>query len=530
MEKEDMFLKRSKCSKNMVLMGTGVYKVRYDQPVDKDGDPTKVGEIKIDEIDARYVCADPNARYDKDINTIYHEARYTLDELRKEYPKKNIKSDEGFKDEVADDMLENESDRKDENKYINVVECWMKDDEDKYPNGRIVTVTEKQVLEDKPNNYECGFPFVIIPNLMVPDRMFGMSDLKNLEALFNEINKILRRISAIIRKTSNRVLLINGKYGLDPKLFTGKDAVIVTVDGVDNVSNAAKWLDPPPMPPMMMDMYNKLMELFDKVSGIWDVMQGNINLQSSGGPSGVSIDAANQAAQTRIRQTIRNYKMGMKILAEKLIYLINTTYPAEKTIRITGMDAEELVEIFEERMAGKYPGDDETRGWEDMDDVQRNELIEQEDIKVRQGRNKKVFVSFTGKNLDKYDEMDVEVDVSTMIPHHAIDNVQTAMEAVDMASKGVLPELLDAFMDIKKFPYKDKIIEALKAAQEREQQQQQQQAEAQMKIQQQQADIAARAQESQGALQEAQAIKTETDAALAGEEASAESVDADRGL
>ena len=253
------------------------------------------------------------------------------------------------------------------------------------------------------------------------------------------------------------MVLISADSNINPDRLTNEEGMKVT--GINGpLENAIKYLYPPPVEQVFFQLLGLLQQLYTIVSGIQDVMQGNINLSTAGGPSGRSIEMATQAAQTRLREMVSNLKLfGYEELAKKLNILFQQFGTVEETIKISGNTEEEIMQALNSEhndavqqilaAGGRTP--EEIRAGVEM-------KFEDLGITSLQKRSGKTYMSFVGKELGDPNEFEVEVRAGTDIPKTKLDIV--AMTEKMMGNPATALDI-ETFLDIIEFPQKDKVLE-----------------------------------------------------------------------
>lgn len=163
----------------------------------------------------------------------------------------------------------------------------------KYPSGRIITVCNGMVINDVPNT--AGFcMFVPLTTDPSVDSIYGPSVVSHLSGVQFALNKGFSQIVEHTERCSNPTLQISSAtQGLNQDSNIRRPgARVVTAETEGGIS----WVDPPPLGPEVMQLINIALEIFEDISGVYEVSQGNTSPQAR---SGVAIERLQGAAKTR---------------------------------------------------------------------------------------------------------------------------------------------------------------------------------------------------------------------------------------
>ena len=89
--------------------------------------------------------------------------------------------------------------------------------------------------------------------------------------------------------------------------------------------------------PFILQTFDRLVQLFDKVSGIHEVSQG---AAPSANSSGIAIERLQEAAQTKLRQKSRNLERFLTQAGQLMVSRILQFYKAPRIVRLTGDDGD----------------------------------------------------------------------------------------------------------------------------------------------------------------------------------------------
>lgn len=211
-----------------------------------------------------------------------------------------------------------------------IVEVWVKDysrikqgDEyiDKYPgNIRCVQTCNggEVILSDRKNpslnwnlpldvlskTYLWGnYPFSLTHSVTDTANPWGMSDFEQLEQLNIEADKALSQFTMVKDKVS-RIKLKNPKdTGVDNSELTNAPGIVNPTNSI--VSEGLKYMDPPKLPPDLMEGINLYKDMFFLIAGTFDIDQ--INTPGDKVIAYKAIATLLERAATMLRGKIRNY-------------------------------------------------------------------------------------------------------------------------------------------------------------------------------------------------------------------------------
>lgn len=203
----------------------------------------------------------------------------------------------------------------------------------KYPAGRIITVCNGQVLHDGPNTSGfCMFvPITTDPSI---DKIYGPSVVTHLAGVQFALNKGFSQVFEHTERCSNPTLQISSAtHGLNQDSdISGPGGRIVTAETEGGVG----WIDPPPLGPEVMQLIQLAIEIFEDISGIYEVSKGNTSPQAR---SGVAIDKLQGAAMTRSNLKLRFIDQGVIILIRNVCSLFLDNVKADRMFRFIDEDA-----------------------------------------------------------------------------------------------------------------------------------------------------------------------------------------------
>jgi hypothetical protein len=436
---------RDQVQKYALINKVGIIKLRV---VQKGSD----NRIKLEAVNPRYIYLDPTATTQEDADYCIEVVRMSRKDLEKKYPKANLGSADIVQpDEFLQDFNSGEDDK--DSEKVHCYEYWkMDEDKAKYPYGRYVLATDTDILEDRPNAYPCGLPYVFASCYSVPDRVYGRGSFQSLKSLQDEIGMLYRRMSNITKIAANPTLMLSTLSGLDYKQVTNKDGAVLPV-ALPDVRSAMAWEYGPGVSPAMMGYADKLQYMFDTISGFHDVLQGRAVINSNV-PSGKSIDELQAASQTRIRQMMRNIKSAVGILGQKIIAIVNDSYDTEDVVRITGSDVESVKQVLERNYREALNAMAQA-GAVSEEEFQTGLAIYFREKGIRAEKTgSEMFLHYHGTRLGDPNDVQLKVTAGTDIPKNKLD---VAAAAQQLMAGGLLDP--QTYMEAIDFPLRDKALQ-----------------------------------------------------------------------
>lgn len=349
--------------------GTGGASCLYDPDALKGK-----GAITFNSEDVAYFFPDPNARnVNLDADYFCYAKPVDTDKLKAQYPKKK----EFIKPDLTDlgDLYGENYDAVDtvfgdDTKYVSpgaydssdhpdsrlgrgqslVITCYIHDQEIeecevekedgsteyeqrlKYPNGRLIKICGNVLLEDREIGFEDKkFPFLRYQNYMDPRKFWGISEIEQLKSPQDTFNKLVSFSLDVLTFMGNPVWVIPTSSGIDTDGIFNQPGEILEPDDPSGIQR----LDGGNLQPWVLQFIDRLKVWFDDISGSQDITRG-------AAPEGVKAASAiaqlQDAAQTRIRQKMRNLDAFMKDFGYMYLSRATQFYDAPRIFRITNND------------------------------------------------------------------------------------------------------------------------------------------------------------------------------------------------
>lgn len=352
-----------------------------EQPWDQDM-LQGLGDYNFQTVDPLYCYPDPRSR---DINDNFGKGFITaiptdLAEVKRKYPDKAhlLKADlsdidmaKTAKQDMDDYRIRSATDNltlvegerpADVNQpdQILVITAWLKDDaiieekiqqsdktgkkvsayrtRKKYPNGRKIVVANKVLLEDGENPYLDGkFPYCRLIDHILPREFWGEGEVDQLKGPQQIINKLMSYAMDIVELMGNPVWKNPTGSGVFSDSIVNRPGLVIDHnDGFEPKRERGEDVQP-----SIFQTFDRMRDVFEKISGVNEVTQGATPRNASG----IAIEALQEAAQTRIRLKSRNVEAWLTQVGQQFASRILQFYSIPRIIRIT--DNPEAAKYFE---------------------------------------------------------------------------------------------------------------------------------------------------------------------------------------
>lgn len=403
--------------------GLGVAKVFWNQSVENG-----LGDVRIERVNPLDFFPEPNSTSIENCNYIFvrrYISRFDLinqyknnPEVLKKIDKLTSESKISTQDSKKTDIvltLENSTNT--EQAYANegsllpsnttqnilIYECYLKDDtvfvpvEDdsgkekevkeeqrfKYPNGRLIIYSGKEILEDKPIDYPFGFPFAIF-NPTQSDTIQGFGDVADLMSTQDKIIDAYYKLQELLMKYKSFLIVQEESI---PKNTLEKNFDIVYA----RPGSAAT-------PPVLVT--NKLTQDIQIIrSHIQDLKQDALKIarineimlsgeRPTGVNSGKMVNELVESPMSSIREIQRNFKRFMVEISNKAIVLIQLYYNQPRIIRLAS--GNKFAEMAPDPMTGEmiinvYDRDMQTKGLMAVNQISNDLTLGEYEVEIATG-------------------------------------------------------------------------------------------------------------------------------------------------
>lgn len=343
------------------VCGTVFYKIVWNSSIgqvvgqDEIGQPIKSGEIEFSVVSPFEIYPDsPVCESLDECQSLIHAKAYTVKQIKSMYGI-DVKGERvntysldnvsvgigglGFNGTVPKiiECVKNDS--------AIVIERYVRPNSE-YPNGRLTIIAGEQLVYDDELPFMVGkdrqrdFPFVRQTSIEEPGCFWGTSVIERLIPVQRAFNAVKNRKHEFINRLSLGVLSVeDGSVDLDnledEGLCPGK--VLVYRQG----SNQPKYLESESLPSGLSDEENSLLDEFNKISGVNDLLStGSI----SSSISGTALELLISQDETRLNASVESIKVATRDIADKILKLYKQFAVFPRLARIIGENGQ--VEMF----------------------------------------------------------------------------------------------------------------------------------------------------------------------------------------
>ena len=343
------------------VCGTVFYKVSWNNnlgqtvAVDKDGNKVKSGEVELSVVSPFEIYPySQTCESLRDCQSLLHAKAYTTEQIKSMYgvEVKGEKINTFSLDNVsvgvgglgfngtATKLIETTKD----NSAI-VIEKYVRPNSE-YPNGRLIIVAGDKLVYDGELPYLCGedktrdFPFIRQTSIEEPGCFWGTSVIERLIPVQRAFNAVKNRKHEFINRLSLGVLSVeDGSVDLDnleeEGLCPGK--VLVYRQG----ATEPKYLQSESIPAGLSDEENNLLDEFNKISGVNDLLSTST---ISSNISGNALELLISQDETRLNASIESIKSACKEIAKKILRLYKQYAIFPRIAKIVGENGQ--IEMF----------------------------------------------------------------------------------------------------------------------------------------------------------------------------------------
>ena len=226
-----------------------------------------------------------------------------------------------------------------------VIERYVRPNAD-YPNGRLTIVADERLVFDGDLPYQCGedgerdFPFIRQTSIEEPGCFWGSSVVERLIPIQRAYNAVKNRKHEFLNRLSLGVLSVeDGSVDLDnledEGLCPGK--ILVYRQG----ANEPKYLEGENIPTGLDEEEKFLLEEFNKISGVSDLVSSN---SISSNISGVALELMISQDEAKLNAPIESIKQAVKDLASMILRLYKQYASFPRVAKIIGENGE--IEMF----------------------------------------------------------------------------------------------------------------------------------------------------------------------------------------
>lgn len=228
-----------------------------------------------------------------------------------------------YDNEIIEEEAESDDNESDEKKYIKRL---------KYPRGRKIVIANQMVLEDGPMQYDDGkFPYQVFLNYVVPHQFWGISEFEPLEGPQRVFNKLVSYVLDVLMLMGNPIWVVDTTSGIDTQNLTNQPGLVVEKEPGSEVRREPGVQ----LQPYVLTLVDQIKKWFDQIAGAQDITRG---VPTGGVTAASAIEDLQNAAQTRIRQKIRNLDGYLQDFGQQYSSRVMQHYTAPRVFRLTDKD------------------------------------------------------------------------------------------------------------------------------------------------------------------------------------------------
>lgn len=202
----------------------------------------------------------------------------------------------------------------------------------KYPRGRKIVKINKYIFEDGPlDNDDLSIPYSKYSNYMLPREFFGISEVEQLQGPQDIFNKLVNFTLDVLTLMGNPIWLIPTASGVKPKSFHNAPGMQIPYDGAE----PPRRVEGTQLQPYVMQLIDRMENWFNSLSGSQDITRG---VNPAGVTAARAIEGLQDAAQTRIRQKMRNLDDYMVCWGRQYVQLALQNYSVPRIFRLTNKE------------------------------------------------------------------------------------------------------------------------------------------------------------------------------------------------
>lgn len=244
-------------------------------------------------------------------------------------------------DTYEDEMEDDDDDTKDRKLEVSETSCVTK--------WRVVVVANGEVLmdeyaEDLWNHGQHPYERYVFDDI---GEFYGISLVDHLAYPQIYINRLLTALQQNAELTGNPVFIDPTNSGLSRVGITNRPGQRLPVSpAAMNSGQGPHWIDPPQMPPQVLELINFWISRIENTSGLSAIVRGATPTQRNS--EGV-ISSVQEAAFVRIRAGLRNLEKALEKCAVKICDLIAEFYTEPRITSIIGPEGQQTSLVLQAR-------------------------------------------------------------------------------------------------------------------------------------------------------------------------------------
>lgn len=201
--------------------------------------------------------------------------------------------------------------------------------------------------------YSFGSPFVMMRNYEIPDHLYPMGDVQQIESLQMELNETRNQMLNYRKKFRRAWIYAKDMFDRDgvQALESDEDNVMIPVMGDGDPSTALAPVPVAITPPEFFDQSAMISNDLDRVSGISDYQRGaQTAIKRTATEAAMIQDAANSRAQDRLAKI----EGTLGELGERIIGLMQQYVTGDQVARIVTMPTDAWINYDSDRIQGQF--------------------------------------------------------------------------------------------------------------------------------------------------------------------------------
>ena len=209
------------------------------------------------------------------------------------------------------------------------------------------------LIKPKPMPYAFGHPFIMLRNYEIPDTLYPIGDVAQIESLQLELNETRTQMLNYRKKYRRAWVYAQDRFDRDgiAALESDEDNVMIPVQGDMDPSSALAPLPSVITPPEFFDQTAMISDDIDRVSGISDYQRGAQSaIKRTATEAAMIQDAANARAQDRLAKV----EDILSQVGERLVQLLQQYMTGEQVARVVTIPVNGFFSYTRDHIAGQF--------------------------------------------------------------------------------------------------------------------------------------------------------------------------------
>ncbi len=205
----------------------------------------------------------------------------------------------------------------------------------KYPHGRKIVTSNNMILRDGPLEYDDHqIPYCRLINYVDSRSFWGVSEVEPIASPQRTFNKLVCLVLDTLYLAGNPVWIVDTGSEVDTDNLTNQPGLVVEKAPGSEVRREMGVA----LAPGAMAIIDRLKQWFDQLTGTQDITRG---VPAGGVTAAAAIEDLQQAAETRIRQKLRNLDAYLQDFGQQYASRVMQFYTAPRVFRLTQKDGTE---------------------------------------------------------------------------------------------------------------------------------------------------------------------------------------------